>query len=386
MATELNENEILVALGSVGRSADRREMEDGVPEFDEHHDFESHLYDVVEEAAYDDGRANPAREAAVFMAALSIRYESEAGVEEVERDGFSPVSGHYTEGTGTYDVNHNPAVNIDVIDPVPLLEMGVTAGEMESFCELAVEGLDIRDMSHEDTEVTLSDALKALLTEQNIKRQNALNDGFVILPVSLAEHDITSLVKASDLRADYPLNNHAGELEVLTLMGEKAIMPVLSESMYDNMMGVKAEGHFDPFPEGVTAMAMAQFRNKVGNHVLGMNPVGAMTPLPLVPAFKGDAADWKAQHKFRLALGESVKRYQHVEGFLDHFIEQLTPEAEKHGLSVSTLLNNTAYGMSKSDRESRPELYNEIVEKAKALSVKPDDGPDAPDIERPKNT
>ena len=85
MATELNENEILVALGSVGRSADRREMEDGVPEFDEHHDFESHLYDVVEEAAYDDGRANPAREAAVFMAALSIRYESEAGVEEVER-------------------------------------------------------------------------------------------------------------------------------------------------------------------------------------------------------------------------------------------------------------------------------------------------------------
>ena len=56
MATELNENEILVALGSVGRSADRREMEDGVPEFDEHHDFESHLYDVVEEAAYDDGR------------------------------------------------------------------------------------------------------------------------------------------------------------------------------------------------------------------------------------------------------------------------------------------------------------------------------------------
>ena len=81
-----------------------------------------------------------------------------------------------------------------------------------------------------------------------------------------------------------------------------------------------------------------------------------------------------------------MKRYQHVEGFLDHFIEQLTHEAEKHGLSVPTLLNNTAYGMSKSDRESRPELYNEIVEKAKALSVKPDDGPDAPDIERPKNT
>lgn len=128
-------------------------------------------------------------------------------------------------------------------------------------------------------------------------------------------------------------------------------MFVLLESMYDSMMGVKVEGYFDLFFEGVIVMVMVQFCNKVGNYVFGMNLVGVMMLLLLVFVFKGDVVDWKVQYKFCFVLGESVKWYQYVEGFFDYFIEQLIFEVEKYGLFVLILLNNIVYGMFKSDRE-----------------------------------
>lgn len=366
------DNDVTITLPPIPHQENIRGGDDGVPEFTEHHDFAQSLRDTLEESpGFNDG-VDASLAASRIVNALAIDFpDDEPEVEGIEADGFSPSSphGHFTQSTGDYAVTHHPVVHVDVIDLVPLLEHGITASELRENMVIAISEMGI-DMNANEVKIVLSNSLEEGLSPENVTRQRALDNGHVLVPTSLASND-DPVIRADDLWIDYPLENEIGHLSVRTVGGGQINLPVLSESMFQNMQKMQNEGHFDPFPEGVTAMSVVAFSGFVDGRVLSVHPHGSTAPTELIPPVPISSSDWKAEHVFSQQLADNLRRYQHVNGIAEAVTASLNVAAPSQK-DKARWINGALNKVSQEDKEAAPSLYNSLQAHCNAIVSSPE--------------
>lgn len=377
---KISDNEIQINLPTVYHDEILRPGDEAPDEYIKHHDFIQALRDSLAVELDEHRQANdPSQLAHTLINSLNITFpDNSPEYESIERDGFSPTHGHYTESDGAA-VSFHPRIHVEVIDPVPFLAEGYDIGLLTASLEYALEDMDLTlDFAdNERVTITAADELKNVFASDNAARQQSLDNGVVLVPEGWDEQ-ANPVIRVDDLLLDYPLDNIEGHLSVYTVGGGHTSLPVLSDAMHKQMQSIEAETGFNPVPDGMQATPVANFKAALYGRVLAVCPSHAHQPTDLLPNTRPEEGNRRAERNFVNRLTDFVKRYEHVNGIseaVSGHLDTLSSSPREKARWLQQVVSNSDIDASLANKATYDALRSSIQSYHEAQQPSSPDGP-----------